>query len=484
MKESIVSKFLTIAIIGVLVTAFLSFLAMEISSTKNEKQEMIVQVQLIKDVINNIEASNIETSSIENSNVETSNIGDSSVKKQLDTLKEKFSYIGNITILPNNQTITLPNSEEDITLSTKEMEMLKDGIVVYRQKMSDKFLGRHLYAMVQGNDNEIIILDKTNYLFSNEIHGFVIAILISLLIIGGIGWRLANKFSVSLEKPLKQLAMEMTKFMENKLEFYSVKSKYKELNLIVDAAEKMADNVTKYVEKLEVEKKVRQEFFSNASHELKTPITSVKGYTELLQNGFAKDERMQADFLSRIEKETDNMTNLINDILMISKLETKEATETMAEVKISLVIQDIISALTPLANKLEVTIDSDCSNFVIEASIQQMNQLIGNLISNAIKYNKPGGIVWIRAYAETDTMVLIVEDNGMGIEEESKSRVFERFYRVDKGRNKKSGGTGLGLAIVKHIVQYYDGTITLDSTLGVGTKFTVRLPLRRSNTKS
>lgn len=272
--------------------------------------------------------------------------------------------------------------------------------------------------------------------------------------------------------------------MENKLEFYSVKSKYKELNLIVDAAEKMADNVTKYVEKLEVEKKVRQEFFSNASHELKTPITSVKGYTELLQNGFAKDERMQADFLSRIEKETDNMTNLINDILMISKLETKEATETMAEVKISLVIQDIISALTPLANKLEVTIDSDCSNFVIEASIQQMNQLIGNLISNAIKYNKPGGIVWIRAYAETDTMVLIVEDNGMGIEEESKSRVFERFYRVDKGRNKKSGGTGLGLAIVKHIVQYYDGTITLDSTLGVGTKFTVRLPLRRSNTKS
>ena len=132
MKESIVSKFLTIAIIGVLVTAFLSFLAMEISSTKNEKQEMIVQVQLIKDVINNIEASNIETSSIENSNVETSNMGDSSVKKQLDTLKEKFSYIGNITILPNNQTITLPNSEEDITLSTKEMEMLKDGIVVYR----------------------------------------------------------------------------------------------------------------------------------------------------------------------------------------------------------------------------------------------------------------------------------------------------------------------------------------------------------------
>ena len=464
MKESIFSKFLIVAIIGVIITTIFSFLVVGSIAIRREESQMGTVVKLLQNTIETAE--NIEV--------------------QLSSMKEKVPEIDNIIIANlDGKVIDSTNQVEESILAEEDIDKLQNEEIVFYNKLSDSFLNIHMYAVtLLNNGQSIIVVDKTFSAFQDYLVAYMIVAIVSIAVIGFITWKLANKFSTSLEKPLKEISMEMIRFMEDKLEFHPVKSQYKELNLIVEAAEKMADNVMKYVEKLELEKKVRQEFFSNASHELKTPITSVRGYTELLQNGFAKNETMQADFLSRIQKETDNMTNLINDILMISKLETKEATETMTDVRVYPVIQDIISALTPLANELEVTIDADCSNFVIEASVQQMNQLIGNLVSNAIKYNKPGGIVWIRAYAEKNTMVLIVEDNGIGIDEESKNRVFERFYRVDKGRNKKSGGTGLGLAIVKHIVQYYDGTIVMDSTIGIGTKFTVRLPLKRKSHKN
>ena len=188
------------------------------------------------------------------------------------------------------------------------------------------------------------------------------------------------------------------------------------------------------------------------------------------------DEKQRKEFMSRIKKETQNMTNLINDILMISRLETKEAEIVLSEVRIYPLVEEVCTSLEPLAKQCDVTIEMNCKPFSMTANIQQMNELFTNLINNAIKYNKPGGKVTVTVTSEADEIIIIVEDTGVGIPQESKQRVFERFYRVDKGRSKKIGGTGLGLSIVKHVVNYYNGVIELESKLNVGSKFTVRLP--------
>ena len=171
------------------------------------------------------------------------------------------------------------------------------------------------------------------------------------------------------------------------------------------------------------------------------------------------------------------MTSLINDILMISRLETKEAEMVCQDVRMSIVLDDVLESLKPLAAFHEVLVHADCKPLCIYANARQMTELLSNLLSNAIKYNKPGGEVWVTITEEDKEMIIRVRDNGMGIPKESLGRIFERFYRVDKGRSRKQGGTGLGLSIVKHIAGYYHGTITVQSELEAGTEFTVKIPI-------
>lgn len=286
----------------------------------------------------------------------------------------------------------------------------------------------------------------------------------------------ADRFSVSITRPLMEISREMLKVDGDygglKFETY----KYPEINIIADTTTKMSQNVKEYLNRIELEKQIRQEFFTNASHELKTPITSIQGYAELIESGMVQEEETKLDFIRRIKKESVNMTVLINDILMISRLETKEAEVVRTEVRIYPILEDIINSLKPLAAGQEVLIHTDCRPLSIYANAQQMTELLGNLISNAVKYNRPGGQVWIKVTEEDESLIIQVKDDGVGIPEESLSRVFERFYRVDKGRSKKQGGTGLGLSIVKHIVSFYNGSISVESELDHGTTFTVRIP--------
>lgn len=303
------------------------------------------------------------------------------------------------------------------------------------------------------------------------------AILLSLGVTIIVSMILANRFSSSITKPLYEISEELLKLQENNPEFSFRPYEYYELNLIADTTKRMADAVKESMKKIEFEKMIRQEFFINASHELKTPITSIRGYIELLENGMATDENMKMEFMSRIKKEAQNMTSLINDILMISRLETKEAEVTITEVRICPLINELIASLKPLATENEVTIEMSCKPIALSANYGQMRELFNNLITNAIKYNKPNGMVKISVTTEGKDALFIVEDTGVGIPEESKQRIFERFYRVDKGRSKKMGGTGLGLSIVKHIVNYNNGSIELDSKEGRGSRFTVRIPM-------
>ena len=205
----------------------------------------------------------------------------------------------------------------------------------------------------------------------------------------------------------------------------------------------------------------------------------MRGYAELLDQGFIQDEATKKDFYTRILKETDNMTNLINDILMISRLEAKEAEVTFSTVRIGPLLTEIFESAEPIAADYQVMLHKECTPVSIEASTKQMRELIMNLVSNGIKYNHPGGNVWVEVWAENEKLYIQVKDDGCGISKEDQERVFERFYRVDKGRSKKMGGTGLGLSIVKHIVEYYNGSIKLESELGKGSCFTIELPLQK-----
>lgn len=225
---------------------------------------------------------------------------------------------------------------------------------------------------------------------------------------------------------------------------------------------------------------MRQEFFSNVSHELKTPITSIQGFAELLESGMVTDEATKKEFLSRIKKETRSMTNLIDDILMISKLESKQHEVAFAPLRIKPLIEDIISSLSSVAQLQGISMTLDCEDITYYANAQQIHQLVNNLMSNAVKYNRENGRVQVTVKQEANNLLIAVADTGIGIPKASQGRVFERFYRVDKGRSKKMGGTGLGLSIVKHIVQFYNGSISLESQVNVGTTITVRLPIKEA----
>ena len=223
--------------------------------------------------------------------------------------------------------------------------------------------------------------------------------------------------------------------------------------------------------------KLRQEFFSNASHELKTPITSIQGYSQLLTSGMEYPPEQKKEFLLRIKKEAQNMTTLINDILMISRLEAGTTVQSKNEFDISLMLDEILLSAKPMIDEQKLKVVCNCPSIIINAEYKRIYELFNNVIINAVKYNKPEGSVNINVNCAGKKLHFNVRDTGIGIPDVSQQRVFERFYRVDKGRSKKIGGTGLGLAIVKHIVNYYKGTVTLRSKLGEGTEIDILINL-------
>jgi len=215
----------------------------------------------------------------------------------------------------------------------------------------------------------------------------------------------------------------------------------------------------------------RQEFTANVTHELKTPLQSIIGSAELLENGLVKPEDTRR-FVGNIRKEATRLVSLINDIIRLSQLDENHepATET---VELAEVAKEVVEVLTVSAAKrnIELSIDGDpCTIYGVRRYIYE---IIYNLCDNAIRYNVDGGKVEIKIGKDNGRTIVSVKDTGIGIAPEHQSRIFERFYRVDKSHSKETGGTGLGLSIVKHAVQYHSGKITLDSELGKGTTVTI-----------
>ena len=223
--------------------------------------------------------------------------------------------------------------------------------------------------------------------------------------------------------------------------------------------------------------KIRREFFSNASHELKTPITSIKGSAELLCSDLPILENQRNELLSRIGLESERMNLLINDIIMISRMESGDLSGERENIDIASVINESVSELKPLIEQENLAINLDLHPALVFADKKDIRGLVSNLLVNAVKYNRQGGAVDVSLSSTGDQAVLKIRNDGEPIPPEQQRRVFERFYRIDSGRSKAVGGTGLGLSIVKHVVDTLGGAVTLESSAENGTCFTVRLPL-------
>lgn len=218
--------------------------------------------------------------------------------------------------------------------------------------------------------------------------------------------------------------------------------------------------------------KMRQEFTANVSHELKTPLTAISGYAELIGSGMA-DEKDTKRFAEEIHHSSDRLLTLINDIIKLSELDCEDLEFDFEQVDIYNVAQGCLDMIDVQAAKQDVTLKLEGEHCIVVANHNLMDELLYNLCSNAVRYNNRGGSVTVTVKPVNGRVLLSVKDTGIGIPKEHQERVFERFYRVDKSRSKQSGGTGLGLAIVKHIVAQHNAEMTLESEPGKGTEIKI-----------
>ena len=218
---------------------------------------------------------------------------------------------------------------------------------------------------------------------------------------------------------------------------------------------------------------IRKEFVENVSHELKTPLTSISGFIETLQAGAAENPEIRTRFIDIIAIETARLKRLIEDLLVLSDIESKKETAECA-FNVKDAINSTVETLDPIAADKNITILTELEEKIyITGSVDRFCQMMMNLIENAIKYSDDGGRIWIKAYEDDDEITVLVRDEGIGIAPEHHERLFERFYRVDKSRSKKAGGTGLGLSIVKHIAALFGADLKVESRIGEGTTFFV-----------
>lgn len=232
-------------------------------------------------------------------------------------------------------------------------------------------------------------------------------------------------------------------------------------------------DITK-IKKLE---QIKTEFVSNVTHELKTPLTSIRGFVETLRNGAINKLEVANQFLEIIDVEAERLYVLINDILQLSEIETMPKDVQIDDYLLKPIVEEVLSIVDEVARKKNITIEIEIPEELgIKANKNRIKQMMINLLDNAVKYNVDNGSIRIKAFHSKDGIVISVRDTGIGIAKEHLDRIFERFYRVDKGRSRDIGGTGLGLSIVKHIVNLYDGHIQVDSEPDRGTEFIVSLP--------
>jgi two-component system phosphate regulon sensor histidine kinase PhoR len=219
---------------------------------------------------------------------------------------------------------------------------------------------------------------------------------------------------------------------------------------------------------------IRRDFVANISHELRTPVANVTALVDALSHGAIGEPELVERFLKDLERETRRLSQLVEDLLILSRLESEEIAPQMEEVRIKQVVEEVLSDKEKLARRYEVNLRrGPTEGILLRADRRFLTVALSNLVDNAVKYNRQGGLVTVEACRRGGEVRISVTDTGIGIPRDQLSRVFERFYRVDKARSRESGGTGLGLSIVKHVMELHGGRVEVESEPGAGSTFTL-----------
>lgn len=378
---------------------------------------------------------------------------------------------------------------DDIDLST-DIEELRvswidcDGTVLYDNDASTVELGNHLdrpeirdafetgigesvrnsdtmnkntfyFAVLLDNNTVLRVATDAKSIWSVLFSATPMIAIIILFIIG---------MCVAISHMLTRQLIEPIETMAENIEDAGIDTPYKELEPFAEMIRKQHTDILSAA-------KARQDFTANVSHELKTPLTAISGYAELLAGGMVTEEKKN-HFYQEIRKNSDRLLSLINDIIKLSELDRSEKDPDFVELDLYAVVKDCMESLMISADNRGIKLLISGESAMIRGNKEMIKELTENLVQNAIRYNNPGGNVSVMIIKK-DRPTLVVKDDGIGIPASEQERVFERFYRVDKSRSKATGGTGLGLAIVKHIVELHDARISLDSAPGVGTTIQV-----------
>ncbi len=365
--------------------------------------------------------------------------------------------IGDLTESLNDMADALQSSFNQLSDRNAELESILinivNGIIAIDKKYRIKIINKSAYEML-GIPRERNLLDKN---------------LLEALRVTAIYQK--------VEEVIKSSDMEDIKFVETNIGdriFRVTISKIKDQNLVHGYIIVLQD-----ISKIRKLENLRKEFVANVSHELKTPITSIKGFIETLKDGGIEDDDVRNHFYEIINMETDRLIELVEDILTLSFLDNDNNLKTIPKERIEIKkeIEKVIYMLDMACREKRIDLKVDIQDDLPRICFNKdyFRQMSINLLSNAIKYSNDGGEITIKTSWNGDKVKLTISDKGIGIPEKDIHRIFERFYRVDKGRARKEGGTGLGLAIVKHIVQSQGASIKVDSKVGEGTTFTVLL---------
>lgn len=338
-------------------------------------------------------------------------------------------------------------------------EALKDGSgkAVRRSNTLEKSL--FYYALCIENRGIVRVARETNNIvsiFFQYMPVFIVMVVLLFLLCTVV----ARYFTRKLIAPIERLATNLNE--KEKIETYSELTPF--INMIYEQHEDIIKSA-----------RMRQDFTANVSHELKTPLTAISGYSELIENGMATEENTRR-FAGEIHKSATRLLTLINDIIRLSELDATDVSHTFENIQLHQVAETCVNMLQMNAEKHHVQISFTGEPCQVFSTKEMMEELVYNLCDNAIRYNIEGGKVFLSVKNMERGVLLTVKDTGIGISEKHQERIFERFYRVDKSRSKSTGGTGLGLAIVKHIVAQSDAEMKLESEPGKGTEISIVFP--------
>lgn len=405
----------------------------------------------------------------------TDNIANVMNSGEADFLSE-FSEKGyRMTWIAHDGTVLFDTQKKASEMENhKDREEVKEALSNGKgesERYSDTLLETEYYYAVLLNDGTIIrAATEMNSFWWMILSEIQLVIFISLVIVV-VSIVMAVTLSERLVRPLNNIDLD------NPLKNASMKD-YKEIRPLLERLE-AEQGAMRNEERIRAEaEQVRKEFTANVSHELKTPIHTISGYTELLKNGLVKEEDLP-EFSEKIYKETQRMSHLVQDIIELSHLDEGATNMEWQDTDLSDIATVSVDRLKPLASENDVALHLSSAPAKMRGIPTLLEEIVTNLTENAIKYNKKGGSVdvSIQTIDNGENVMLTVQDTGIGIPKEHIDRIFERFYRVDKSHSRAVGGTGLGLSIVKHAVIIHNGKINIDSVPDVGTTMTVIFPV-------